>query len=224
MKDELEVERYSRGARLFHWTMTIAALVLAVTGLILYVHPFGAAAAGGYTRIIHRIAAVIFVASPLVFLMAKPRRSVNFVKEIFTWGKDDIEWLKAAPDYYFGGDEKKMPPQPDMNSGQKLWALVAFLSAIGFIVTGMLMWFFKNSIPAELFQWATIIHDLCFIVAGAMLLVHLYLGAVHPRMTESLKSMISGKLSVKFAKSHYGKWYEEKTKGTDSSGGLSGMH
>jgi formate dehydrogenase subunit gamma len=216
MKDEHEVERYSRGARLFHWTITIAALALAVTGLILYVHPFGVAAAGGYTRIIHRVAAIIFVASPLVFLMAKPRRSMQFVKEIFTWGKDDIEWLKAAPDYYFGGDERKMPPQPDMNSGQKLWAVVAFLSAIGFILTGALMWFFKASIPAELFQWAAIIHDLCFIVAGAMLLVHLYLGAVHPRMTESLKSMISGKLSVKFAKSHYGKWYEEKTKGSES--------
>jgi formate dehydrogenase subunit gamma len=153
--------------------------------------------------------------------MAKPRRSMQFVKEIFTWGKDDIGWLKAAPDYYFGGDERKMPPQPDMNSGQKLWAVVAFLSAIGFILTGTLMWFFKTSIPAELFQWATIIHDLCFIVAGAMLLVHLYLGAIHPRMTESLKSMISGKLSVKFAKSHYGKWYEEKTKGTEAGGGPS---
>jgi formate dehydrogenase subunit gamma len=222
MKDEHEVERYSKAARLFHWTITAAALILAVTGLILYVHPFGVAAAGGYTRIIHRIAAVVFVASPLIFLMAKPRGSVNFVREIFTWGMDDIEWLKAAPDYYFGGDERKMPPQPEMNSGQKLWAVIAFLSAIGFILTGTLMWFFKNSIPTELFQWATILHDLCFIVAGAMFLVHLYLGAFHPRMTESLKSMIGGKVSVHFAKTHYGKWYEEKAKNIGGSGRSAG--
>jgi formate dehydrogenase gamma subunit len=81
------------------------------------------------------------------------------------------------------------------------------------------MWFAKASIPAELFLWATIIHDLCFIVSGAMLLVHLYLGAIHPRMAGSLKSMINGKVSVHFAKSHYGKWYEEVSKDGEAGKG-----
>jgi formate dehydrogenase subunit gamma len=207
-----EVERFSSGARLFHWTVTISAIVLAITGLFLYVPAFGSLAEHSYSRIIHRVAAVILVAAPLLFFLSRPGRSLHFVKYIFTWGKDDIAWLKAAPDYYFGGDEKKMPPQGEMNSGQKLWALVAFLSVIGFIVTGSVMWFAKNSIPAELFLWATIIHDLCFIVAGAMTLVHVYLGAIHPRMTESLKSMLKGKVSEEYAKSHHGKWYEEISK------------
>jgi formate dehydrogenase subunit gamma len=214
-----EVERYSKGARLFHWAITAAALALAITGLILYVPAFGGAAEGSYTRIIHRIAAVIFVASPVLFFLTRPGRALHFIKGIFTWGMDDIAWLKAAPDYYFGGDEKKMPPQGEMNSGQKLWAVVAFLSAIGFVLTGALMWFAKASIPAELFLWATIIHDLCFIVAGAMLLVHLYLGAIHPRMTESLKSMLKGKVSEEYAKSHHGKWYEEISKGGEAGKG-----
>lgn len=214
-----EVERFSKGARLFHWVVTITAIVLAITGLFLYVPAFGSLAEDSYSRIIHRVAAVILVAAPLLFFMAKPRRSLRFVKHIFTWGKDDIAWLKAAPDYYFGGDEKKMPPQPEMNSGQKLWAMVAFLSVIGFIVTGAVMWFAKNVIPAELFLWATIVHDLCFIVSGAMTLVHLYLGAIHPRMTESLKSMLKGKVSIEYAKSHHGKWYEEISKGGEAGEG-----
>jgi len=37
-----EVERFSKGARLFHWTVTITAIVLAVTGLFLWVPAFGA--------------------------------------------------------------------------------------------------------------------------------------------------------------------------------------
>jgi formate dehydrogenase subunit gamma len=41
----------------------------------------------------------------------------------------------------------------------------------------------------------------------------LYLGAIHPRMTESLKSMLKGKVSEEYAKSHHGKWYEEISKG-----------
>jgi len=219
MAEQHEVERFSAGARWFHWTVTITAIVLAITGLFLYVPAFGSLAEGSYSRIIHRVAAVIFVAAPLLFFLSRPKRSLTFVKYIFTWGKDDIEWLKAAPDYYFGGDEKKMPPQGEMNSGQKLWAVVAFLSVIGFIVTGAVMWFAKNSIPPELFLWATIIHDLCFIVAGAMTLVHLYLGAIHPRMTESLKSMLKGKVSEKYAKSHHGKWYAEISKGGEADKG-----
>ena len=32
-------------------------------------------------------------------------------KETLTWGKNDFNWLQAAPLYYFGGAEEKMPPQ-----------------------------------------------------------------------------------------------------------------
>jgi len=69
--------------------------------------------------------------------------------------------------------------------------------------------------------WATIIHDLCFIVAGAMTLVHLYLGAIHPRMTESLKSMLKGKVSIEYAKSHHAKWLAELSKGGEADKGTS---
>ena len=225
-----EVEKYSAGARWFHWTITAAALVLAITGLFLYVPWFSSVAEGGATRIVHRIAAVIFILAPLLFFLMKPGRSFHFVKEIFSWGKDDLAWLKAAPDYYFGGDEKKMPPQGDMNTGQKLWAVVAFFSALGFIFTGIFMWFLKDTLPAGVFSWMVIVHDLCFIAGGAMLLVHLYLGAIHPRMTESLKSMIKGKVSAEYAQSHHGKWYKEvvgreaAAKGTPGGQGKQQVH
>jgi len=211
-----EVEKYSLSARWFHWIITATAIVLAVTGIFLYVDAFGGAAVDSYSRIAHRVAAVIFVAAPVLWFLAKPGRSLEFFKQIFSWGKDDIEWLKAAPGYYFGGDESKMPPQPDMNSGQKLWAFVAFWSALGFIVTGIFMWFFKDSFSSGVFTWMVVIHDLCFIVGGAMTLVHVYLGAIHPKMTEALKSMTKGTISAEYAKTHHGKWYEEVTKGKEA--------
>lgn len=204
-----EVVKYTLAARWFHWVITITALVLAVTGIFLYVPWFSGLAVDSYSRIIHRVAAVLFVAAPVLFFLARPGRSLHFIKEIFTWGKADLAWLKAAPDYYFGGDESKMPPQPDMNTGQKLWAVVAFFSAAGFILTGLFMWFLKGTLSSEVFLWMTLIHNVCFIVGGAMTLVHLYLGAFHPRMTEALKSMVKGTVSTEYAKSHHGKWYEE---------------
>jgi len=39
--------------------------------------------------------------------------------------------------------------------------------------------------------------------------VHIYLGTLHPRMNESFISMIRGKVSKEYAKSHYSKWYDK---------------
>jgi len=73
----------------------------------------------------------------------------------------------------------------------------------------LIMWFLKGIVPTAVIQWCTIAHDLSFIAAFVMLLVHIYLGIIHPRMTESFRSMVDGKISVHYARSHYGKWYDE---------------
>ena len=204
-----EVEKFKLRTRWLHWIIVAAAFTLALTGLFLYVPQFGSVAQDSYTRIIHRVAAVVFVAAPLLYFLIAPKPSLSFLKKVFTWGKDDVEWLKAAPDYYFGGEESKMPPQPEMNSGQKLFALVAVVSFIGFLITGILMWVYKGTISSSAFEASAFVHDVCFIIGGSMTLVHIYLGAIHPRMTEALRSMIGGKVSVEYAKSHHGKWYAE---------------
>jgi cytochrome b subunit of formate dehydrogenase len=43
-------------------------------------------------------------------------------------------------------------------------------------------------------------------------------------MTESLKSMLKGKVSEEYAKSHHGKWYEEISKGGEAGKGTPGDH
>jgi len=204
-----EVEKFKVRSRWLHWIVVASAFTLAITGLFLYVPQWGIVAQDGWTRLIHRIASVLFIAAPALYILATPRGSLSFLKTTLSWGKDDVEWLKVAPDYYFGGDEDKMPPQPEMNSGQKLFALAAIACTLGFIITGAIMWFAKGSVPASVFQWSVFVHDVCFIVGGSFTLLHLYLGAIHPRMTESLRSMITGKVSVEYAKSHHGKWYNE---------------
>lgn len=207
-----EIERFGKGSRWLHWIVVFSSLALLVTGIFLYVHQWGIVAEDGWTRLFHRIMGVVFVSIPVLYLLLTPGSSLSWIKKVFTWGKDDVEWLRAAPDYYFGGDESKMPPQPEMNSGQKLWALVAILCAVGLAITGMIMWFFKGDVPAGVFQVCIFFHDLFVIVGGSFTLLHFYLGAIHPRMTESLKSMIGGRVSVEYAKSHHGKWYNEITK------------
>jgi formate dehydrogenase subunit gamma len=209
MTEPRVVERFKKRTIWFHWVHTLAFLVLIVTGAILFLPGLGGAAAGGLTRLIHRVAVVFFVGAPLLYFIFNPKMSLHFIKETLTWGKDDLGWVQAAPLYYFGGAEENMPPQGHVNTGQKMWQLVILATGLIFVITGFIMWFFKGTVPAGLFQWCVIIHDIAFLLAFLMLLVHIYLGVIHPRMTESLRSMLDGKISKSYAKSHYGKWYDE---------------
>jgi len=209
MTEARVVERFKKRTIWLHWIHTAAFLILIVTGAILFIPGLGAPAAGGLTRLIHRIAVVLFVGAPVLYFVLNPKMSLHFIKETLTWGKEDIEWVTKAPDYYFGGAEEKMPPQGHINTGQKMWQVVVLGTGTLFLVTGFLMWFLKDILAPGIFQWCVIVHDVAFILAFLMLLVHIYLGVIHLRMTESLRSMWDGKISKTYAKSHYGKWYDE---------------
>jgi formate dehydrogenase subunit gamma len=203
-----EVERYSKRAIAQHWWIVACSLLLAITGLFLFISWFGPAAWWGYSRLVHRIAAVGFVAVPVLYMILNPKSTLEWVKEAFTWGKADLGWLKSAPTYYFGFDIIPMPPQERSNTGQKMWVLVVIVTSVIFVVSGGIMWFGKGLVSTGVFQWSVFAHDAAFVIAGAMFLVHVALGTFHPRFSEALRSMISGKVSVHYAQSHHGKWYD----------------
>jgi formate dehydrogenase subunit gamma len=121
-------------------------------------------------------------------------------------------WLKAAPRFYFLGDKSAMPPQGHMNTGQKMWFLLAIIFGTAFVITGLIMWFGKTTLAPSVLLWTVFLHDIAFIVTGVMLFVHIYLGVLHPMMTESWRAMAKGKISSEYAKTHHAKWYEEVTK------------
>ena len=50
-----------------------------------------------------------------------------------------------------------------------------------------------------------------------MFFLHIYLGVLHPLMTEAWGSIVGGKISVEYAKKHHGKWYAEISKGKEEA-------
>ncbi|MBM3183482.1 MAG: formate dehydrogenase subunit gamma [Chloroflexi bacterium] len=209
------VRKYTKPARVFHWVHTGAFLLLVVTGLILFVPALGFLAQDSWTRVIHRIAAVVFVLAPLIQILANKASTKAALKKAFSWGKDDMDWAMAMPRYYFLAEESAMPPQGEMNTGQKLWFVILLIFSPLFVITGILMWFFKYTLPSEVFQWSVFVHDVAFIVVFLMFLVHVYLGVIHPLMRThggSFSSMVDGTVTTDYAKSHHGKWYKEIAK------------
>jgi len=210
-----DVEKYRKPIRVLHWIHSGAFVLLFLTGLILFIPGLGFLAEDSWTRVIHRIGAAIFIIIPFIYLIVNPKSVCRGIKLAFTWNSDDIGWIKALPGYYFRGDESKMPPQGEMNTGQKMWWLIVLVFGLLFVITGLIMWFAKTSASPGLLQGMVLIHDISFIVAGTMFLVHIYNGVVHPLFNEAWAAITGGKVSAEYAKKHHGKWYAEISKGKD---------
>lgn len=217
---EQEVERYRKPTRVLHWVHSSAFVILFITGLILFIPQLAILAQDSWTRVLHRIAAVIFIVAPLIYMPLNWKATWEGIKDAFSWGVEDIGWAVAAPRYYFFCDEEAMPPQEHMNTGQKLWWLMVIVFGAIFIITGAIMWFAKTTAPAAFLQWCLIIHDIAFIATGAMFFVHIYLSVIHPLMrplrTGAWSSMTQGKVSVDYARSHHAKWYDRVSRGREA--------
>ena len=206
------VERYPRPVRILHWVTAVTWIILFITGWFFFVDQFGAAAQGGASGVLHRIAAVIAVGWVVLYFLGDPKGSIEGVKEAFKWGKDDIGWLKAAPAYYMLGQEEQMPPQDHMNTGQKMWWLLVLTAGALMVLTGALMWFFKDLIGPDAFMWSAFFHDVGFIALFGFALVHVYLSVFHPMMRGVFWSMWGGNISTSYAESHHKKWYDRVKK------------
>jgi formate dehydrogenase subunit gamma len=201
------VERYKKRTVILHWVHSASFVALILTGAVSFL-PGTGPVGGGAVGIVHRIAAVLFTGVPALQAILEPKTALGFVKEAFAWGKDDLKWFLAAPGYYFGGPEGEMPTQGRVNAGQRLWELIILATGAIFLTTGTVLWFFRWSVPIYVYQWALFVHGIAFVTVFAMFLVHLYVGVLHPRFRESLRSMLDGKVSPSYAKRHYRKWYD----------------
>ena len=207
------VVRFTGAERAAHWIHFVAFTVLLVTGMFIYVpalRPFATGVAGEATRATHRMAAVLFIIAPLVYLVFSPREFLYSLKESFSWGPADMGWLRNAWGYYTRGTAGTMPPQGKYNGGQKFNALTQIVSFALFVVTGLVMWFGKGSVAPDVFLWSVVLHDLSVIATVLLFILHLYLVAIHPMMRESITAMFEGTVTRGFAEEHHGKWLSER--------------
>ncbi|MFH1028572.1 MAG: cytochrome b/b6 domain-containing protein [Pseudomonadota bacterium] len=201
--------KYTFVERLLHWAHTISFIPLVVTGLVLYLdflQPLAQGEAGLWMRLVHRLAAILYIMEPLIYAILQPRRLWLHIKE-FSFERDDIGWIKNAFGYYVMGRHADMPPQGRFNTGEKINGMMMILTWILFVGTGLIMWFGKGIVPTNLFHLMVIVHDLTMIAAVCMFLVHFYLAVAHPLMWAALVSMRFGVTSATYAAEHHAKWY-----------------
>ena len=119
---EKYIVRHSKQARLTHGITVIACILLAISGLFVFV-PQLAQAVGADTvfviRMSHRVLGFIFVLVPLISAIMAPKGVAHIFKNLFAkWNSDDKKWMLLSFPYLFMAKWIHMPDQDEVKSGQ----------------------------------------------------------------------------------------------------------
>jgi cytochrome b subunit of formate dehydrogenase len=71
-----------KNRRIFHWVVATAFIALFITGLVVFVPALSGLAAGGWTRLVHRIAAAILVGAPMIYALTHTTDARQWLREI----------------------------------------------------------------------------------------------------------------------------------------------
>ncbi len=198
-----EIVRHRLSSRLIHWSVAFFFFLAFFTGLPIWTPVFGwmASLFGGLQvcRWLHPWSGVVFFVLALVeFVHWLPQMHLE---------PHERDWMGPAVWKYlrYQSDDSEVGKY---NGGQKLFFFAVSLGALGLLVTGIVMWFplFFGRILTEI---AIILHDVTFILFGAAIVWHIYLGTAAEPGT--FGSMVRGTVTRAWARLHHPKWFRQVT-------------
>ena len=197
------VQRYVPAQRVIHWVGVASFLLLLCSGIVLF-RPLGALAAGGLSRLLHRLAAVPFIALPVVYALLLPTHAKELVLESFRITGRDREWLRRLPAYLIGRT-RGLPPQGRLNAGQKLHHAATFLMFSSISGSGLVLWFAKGHLGPTGLAVAAIVHDLSMLGLSVLMIGHVYFTFLY----DALSAMRTGFVTEDYARMEHREWFED---------------
>jgi formate dehydrogenase subunit gamma len=198
-----EIVRHRLAARVMHWSVALLFFLCLLTGLPIWMPVFGWTAGlfGGLhvARWLHPWAGVLLsVAAAWMF--------VHWLGDMRLEPRDR-EWLGPRALAYMreGIDTSE---EGKYNGGQKLFFFAVSLAVLGLLVTGVVIWN-PLSFPQLAREAAILLHDVTFILFTVAIVLHVYLGTAAEPGT--LRAMIRGTVTRRWARFHHGRWYRQVT-------------
>jgi len=189
--------------RACHWTVVICFFLVSLSGIALFfptlqwlTETLGTPQMG---RILHPFfGLIIFVA--LTFMFFRFMRHNIPEKEDIPWVKGIVEVLK--------GNEHKVARVGKYNAGQKMmfWSIMSLTLVL--LTTGLIIWrpYFAHFFPITFVRWSLLIHATAAIVLIHAILIHMYMAFW---VKGSIKGMIEGNVSERWARKHHPRWLEK---------------
>ena len=196
-----KVLRYLPAQRWVHWMGATGFILLLVTGLVLEWPPLSPLAAGGGSRLLHRVGAVMYILWPILYAILHPKELVQVIQESLTYGRDEWEWFKRMPGYFMGR-ASQMPPQGRVNAGQKIHHLGVGVTSLAVVVSGLVLWFGKGQLGPNGLALTAMVHDVSMLVLTVLFVGHVYFTLLY----SALPAMLNGHVSEDYARLEHSKW------------------
>lgn len=200
-----ELLRHPVYTRVLHWSVAISFILSLLSGFAIYspwlyrwLTPlFGG---GSMTRLLHPWFGLLF---DVLFLF----QFLNWFTPM-RWTSSDRRWMRRLRAYV--SNKAKVEPQDVgfFNGGQKLYFWAIVVSAVLFLITGLLLWF-DDVIPRWLVAVSYVIHDIVALVMLAGFIIHIYEGTAAQPGT--FQSMTDGTVTEEWAWTHHPAWYADVT-------------
>lgn len=208
------IQRFNRTERGLHWTHAISFLLLLLTGCFLYFPALSELAGRFYIAHltildVHVALGAFYIGGPLLWWLLGDRRALRRdLHELDVWDDDDLDFL-SSPLAVVGN--QRAAPQGRFNAGQKINTILLGASALGFGITGLIMWQSNTHIfPQWAVRGSVNVHDILTILTAALVAGHIYLAALHPTTRPGLSGMFSGYVNRAWARHHHPKWVAQE--------------
>ncbi len=200
-----ELLRHPVYTRSLHWSVAIFFSLSLLSGFAIYspwlyrwITPlFGG---GALTRLLHPWFGLLFsVAFFFQFL--------NWFGPM-AWNSSDTRWVKRIRRYTTNQDKLEHEEVGFFNGGQKIYFWAIVVSAVLFLITGLLMWF-DHVTPRWVVAVSYVIHDLAALLMLAGFIIHIYEGTA--AMPGTFRGMMNGTVTEKWAWTHHPAWFRAVT-------------
>ena len=209
----VRILRFDRVQRAAHWANALLFGILMLTALPLY-FPSAERLVGRHVLIaeIH-VWTGVALPIPIIVSLVGPwgTRMRRDVRRINRWTEEEVRWLRSR-----GRDKPIMLDK--FNPGQKLNAIFVAAAIVVMLGTGsVLKWF--SLFPVSWRTGATFVHELVAWLIFFVVFGHVAMAVTHPA---SLRAMLRGWVTQKWASQHAPRWLRE-LEDADSTGDGSGV-
>lgn len=200
-----ELPRHPVYTRILHWSVAISFILSLLSGFAIYspwlfswLTPlFGG---GAMTRLLHPWFG-------LAFTIAFFFQFLNWFVPM-QWTGADSRWMKRMRSYVSNREPVEHPETGFFNGGQKLYFWAIAITAVIFLVTGIVMWL-GHVVPRWSVAVSYVLHDIAALVMLAGFIIHIYEGTAAQPGT--FRSMVDGTVTKEWAWTHHPAWYADVT-------------
>ncbi|WP_443090395.1 formate dehydrogenase subunit gamma [Basfia succiniciproducens] len=204
--NDTKIVRHKYPARVSHWFLVIAFFMTMFTGVAFFFPDFAwlheILGTPQLARAIHPITGIImFIA---FIILAFIYASYNIPE------RNDIRWLKGIVEV-LKGNEHGVAYNGKYNLGQKMLFWTLNLAMITLLVTGIIMWrrYFSGYFSVTTLRIAILLHSASAFALFTGILVHIYMAFW---VKGSIRAMVEGWVTVRWAKKHHPKWFNHEIK------------